>query len=445
MAINVPMVGSPLGQGIQMGMQGFERGRGQLGQKLAMKYLMSGGNISPEEQALAGQYAPEALMGAHQQLQQQKLRQTQKEQVAAKNQMEMFKFATKQEDALEEKVRKIDDPAMKTQVYNQGMTTLRDLLKDQGQDPEIFFGPSFEADETFVEAVLQGDKDVDIIKTVNEKDEPVYGLLDKNTGKLTVTGAKIADTSKMSRRDREISDYIKRGFNKEHAQDLTDGNVRLVTDPITQEDYLINIATQERIELNETEKANLKADKGKPVTAEGEPVPPEEYKYEGEEQDIDVTKALGVAGWSADIVNSLADLFGADLPFDDANKVAAKLDNLNTLTTTIAAKSIAGKVNVHFQELINNLLVDPNKFFSGKGKSLNRFEALAHSFNQEADRIESHIKYSKVTPTIKTSSESRIDDLRKIADEYTKFINSAKPRKKVDPSQFLIKKKSGVQ
>lgn len=437
MAINVPLTGSPLGQGIQMGMQGFQQGRGQLGQKLAMKYLMSGGNISPEEQALAGQYAPQALMGAHQQLQQQKLRQTQKKQTEAKKQMEMFNFATKQEDALEEKVRGIDDPAMKTQVYNQGMTTLSEVIKAQGQDPEKFLGPAFEADETFVSAVLAGDKDIELIKTINEKNEPVYGLLDKNTGKLEYTGAKIADASKVSQRDREISDYVKRGFSLNHAQDLTDGNIRLVTDPITQEDYLINIATQERIELSETEKANLKADKGELVTAEGEPVIPEEYKYEGEEQDIDVTKALGIAGWSADIVNSLADLFGADLPFDDANKVAAKLDNLNNMTIQLASGGIEGRPNVHFQQLVEKLLVDPNKFFVGKGKSINRFEALADAFNKEADRIENGIKYSKVTPTTRSKSVSRISGLRKTAEEYNKFIKSAKPRELPTLESFL--------
>lgn len=70
MAINVPMTGSPLGQGMMMGMQGYQQGRQRLGNKLAMKYLMSGGQaLSPEEMEIAGRYAPQALMGAHQQLQ----------------------------------------------------------------------------------------------------------------------------------------------------------------------------------------------------------------------------------------------------------------------------------------------------------------------------------------------------------------------------------------
>ncbi|MEE8378826.1 MAG: hypothetical protein V3R49_00430, partial [Gammaproteobacteria bacterium] len=134
MAINVPITGSPLGQGIQMGMQGFQRGRGQFGQKLAMKYLMSGGNISPEEQALAGQYAPQALMGAHQQLEQQKLRQVQKEQTEAKTKAGMkadeLKFRTyldDKEEVLRDKVENISDPELRANAFNEGMSELRNL------------------------------------------------------------------------------------------------------------------------------------------------------------------------------------------------------------------------------------------------------------------------------------------------------------------------------
>lgn len=150
-----------------------------------------------------------------------------------------------------------------------------------------------------------------------------------------------------------------------------------------------------------------------------------------------ITEALGTAGFAQSTVNTIADLFGSDLPFPEAADAAARLDNLNLKSIQLASSGIGGRPNVFFQEQVQGLLPKPNEIFTGSGKSLKRFEALSDMFKQESARIKNDIDTQKVQPETRDDAQKRISELNSLAADYDALIQSAKPRDLPPLESFL--------
>lgn len=192
------------------------------------------------------------------------------------------------------------------------------------------------------------------------------------------------------------------------AVGIKSGRLVISRDPISGEAQVIDKATGKLVGQQ-------------PATAQAQQVAPQ--------QEIpDVTEALGASGFAKSTVNTIADLFGSDLPFADAETAAANLDNLNLRTVALASGGIDGRPNVFFQQKVDKLLPQPGEIFTGAGKSITRFKALSKAFTDEADNIENLIKTKKVRPITLDDANQRMNELRSLSTQYDEFIASAQPR-----------------
>lgn len=399
MPINVPMTGSPLGQGLQMGMQGFQQGRQQLGQKLATKYLMSGGKLSPQEQAIAGKYAPEALMGANQQLQQQSMRKIQQEQAAAqakvsaqKRQLEVANFAMTQEDALEDRVRNITDPATKVKVYNAGMKRLRNVIKDQGQNPDKFYGPIVEADESFVSAVTAKDAKNTPIQMKGKGGQTVYGLLDANTGDVTETNAVVGTPDKPLTGDYVDYDYTNpaTGKTKVLALNEADPNVQKFID-------------SNRGNIRQTVKRTQDVPFTKLETEiDEDAVEKELYKAP------DISYAIGSDAWLKSGANKIIQMFTGETPFPKASEGIAFMNQFNARGLGISASIVASgyKPTVFTMEVAKELEIAPAELMSGEESSFHKLEAQKNIYEKEIKNLEKMIDAGILTKSDRSGAYS---------------------------------------
>jgi len=227
----------------------------------------------------------------------------------------------------------------------------------------------------------------------------------------------------------KISELQRTGLTEIQAINVASGRHRISRDPVTQVAQIIDVATGQIVGGGPTVGGDI-------VNLDVGPTPELDF---GGQPTSDPTEATGIGGAAKAFSNVVADLFGANLPFDEADKAATELQNINLKSIQLASSGIAGKPNLFFQKKIDELLVKPNEIFTGSGQARNRFEALAKSFRGEADRLQGDLNKGNVTPKTRDALQQRISGLRSLSAEYDTLLQRSGPRQGTKSLEDIFK------
>lgn len=233
-----------------------------------------------------------------------------------------------------------------------------------------------------------------------------------DTGEAVFPDAQ-APAVKQTALQEKITTLMKQGLTERVATGIATGQFVVSRDPVTNVSVILDKATNRPVDEPAPEQTPLTQ---APLAAK-EPA-----------QIDDITSSLGASGFAKSVVNEIADLFGADLPFQQASQAAADLKALNLKTLTLASSGISGRPNRFFQEKINDILVQPNSVFDGRSGSINKFRALADSFRDEIERVNDDILAKKFSPATIGKAKQHVSSLRSLVASYDSIVKQAQPK-----------------
>lgn len=151
----------------------------------------------------------------------------------------------------------------------------------------------------------------------------------------------------------------------------------------------------------------------------------------------DVSKALGPGGVARAGANKIADLFGGDLPFQEAGEAAAQLSNLNNEAIQLLRSGLGGRPNVQLQQRIEKLLVEPNQIFGGEQEAKNKFKGIIDTIDSETQRLETQVAGGGLRPATVDEARQKISELRALSAKFTSVLASQETKEKGDIRRFF--------
>lgn len=227
----------------------------------------------------------------------------------------------------------------------------------------------------------------------------------------------------------KIDELMTTGLDRNTASNVATGRFRVSRDPVTKVAQIIDVATGQIVGEKPTVGGDI-------VNVDLEPTTTSGLGFSGQPTS-DPTEATGAGGALKSAANVMADLFGANLPFEEADKATNEIKNLNLKTVQIMSSGIAGKPNVAFQDQIRELLPKPNEIFTGSGQVRNRFEAISKTLREQAVRLQGDLKKGNVTPETRDDFQKRISGLLSLSAEYDNLLQRSSPQGKGDITRFF--------
>lgn len=105
-------------------------------------------------------------------------------------------------------------------------------------------------------------------------------------------------------------------------------------------------------------------------------------------QGVDFSKGAGAPAFFAQLGNRLADIVGANLPFEEQQEAIQALDNVNTRTVTLLQDAVPGRPSNYLMQRLEKLALSPADFAAGAGIGRSKINQTLELMEQELTNIE---------------------------------------------------------
>jgi len=173
-----------------------------------------------------------------------------------------------------------------------------------------------------------------------------------------------AKPTKVSAAETKIQRLMETGLNRATAIAIADGRLTTSQDPITGQVRLIDKGTGNVIAPSVSQS----------VAAEAEDVA---AASEGQFEGLDPSEALGLGGWTKNVINVVGDAIGAGQAYKEAGAVSSALENLQGRTILLAGLDVAGKPsNFTREEIRDRFTISANELTTGPDRAYQKSQEM---------------------------------------------------------------------
>jgi len=173
-----------------------------------------------------------------------------------------------------------------------------------------------------------------------------------------------AKPTKVSAAENKIQRLMETGLNRATAIAIADGRLTTSQDPITGQVRLIDKGTGNVIAPSVPQS----------VAAEAEAV---DAAPEGQFEGLDPSEALGLGGWTKNVINVVGDAIGAGQAYKEAGEVSSALENLQGRTILLAGLDVAGKPsNFTREEIRDRFTISANELTTGPDRAYQKSQEM---------------------------------------------------------------------
>lgn len=173
-----------------------------------------------------------------------------------------------------------------------------------------------------------------------------------------------AKPTKVSAAETKIQRLMETGLNRATAIAIADGRIVTSKDPITNQVQLVDKGTGNVIAPSVPQS----------VAAEAEAV---DAAPEGQFEGLDPSEALGLGGWTKNVINVVGDAIGAGQAYKEAGEVSSALENLQGRTILLAGLDVAGKPsNFTREEIRDRFTISANELTTGPDRAYQKSQEM---------------------------------------------------------------------
>jgi len=173
-----------------------------------------------------------------------------------------------------------------------------------------------------------------------------------------------AKPTKVSAAEDKIRRLMETGLNRATAIAIADGRLTTSQDPITGQVRLVDKGTGNVIAPSVPQS----------VAAEAEAV---DVAPAGQFEGLDPSEALGLGGWTKNVINVVGDAIGAGQAYKEAGAVSSALENLQGRTILLAGLDVAGKPsNFTREEIRDRFTISANELTTGPDRAYQKSQEM---------------------------------------------------------------------
>ena len=173
-----------------------------------------------------------------------------------------------------------------------------------------------------------------------------------------------AKPTKVSAAEDKIRRLMETGLDRTTAIAIADGRLVTSKDPITGQVQLVDKGTGNVIAPSVPQS----------VAAEAEDVA---AAPEGQFEGLDPSEALGLGGWTKNVINVVGDAIGAGQAYKEAGAVSSALENLQGRTILLAGLDVAGKPsNFTREEIRDRFTISANELTTGPDRAYQKSQEM---------------------------------------------------------------------
>lgn len=279
---------------------------------------------------------------------------------------------------------------------------------DQDEALRVALATESTRDNPAAFSALQAQNPVDLGNITQEDALLNAGLVIASSGKV--------EQEKTSALQEKVDLLISAGIPRERAIGIASGQLVTTRDPQTGEANILDKATGLVL---------------------GATTPPAAIPSPAATPPIQVGEALGAGAVLKTIVNKVSDLFGGDLPFNEASIASSQLSALNNQAIQTLRAGVDGKPNVELQRRMERLLVEPNQIFGGEAEAKNRFQALIDLMDGESTRLQSELNIGGLRPNTKDKIRQKVSTINSLSSKYQEILSGLDTGADIDLNEFL--------
>lgn len=145
--------------------------------------------------------------------------------------------------------------------------------------------------------------------------------------------------------------------------------------------------------------------------------------------DTDFLSATGVGGFTASLANTVADVFGGDLPNEESERANQALNNLRVRTQVALASDVTGRPSNYLLQQFDQLAVRPAEISMGPARARERFQQtqamLANEIQLTRQIVENPRQFQ---PSKVSNARIRLNELETLFNDYSRVIESFEQR-----------------
>lgn len=228
-----------------------------------------------------------------------------------------------------------------------------------------------------------------------------------------------AKPTKVSAAENKIQRLMETGLNRATAIAIADGRLTTSQDPITGQVQLIDKGTGNVIAPSVPQS----------VAAEVEPA---EDGPAGQFEGLDPSEALGLGGWTKNVINLVGDAIGAGQAYKEAGAVSSALENLQGRTILLAGLDVAGKPsNFTREEIRDRFTISANELTTGPDRAYQKSQEMVRLLEETYAVTQRNaqggggasVQQQKNAMETLPSLDALLRDYRSLQDEFAAKIN----------------------
>jgi hypothetical protein len=219
------------------------------------------------------------------------------------------------------------------------------------------------------------------------------------------------ETPKTSAKEEQIARLMSTGVPENIAIGIADGRLVVSRDSVTGEATVV--------------------DKAQLMSQQDSPTAPVEVAPEGDEpagkfEGTNVRGALGASGFGSNIINTVADAFGAGQPADKISNAATALESLSITTMLGLSAEFPGRPSNLTREKIEKLTIKPGELALGPDKALNKAQQMVQTIEQSLAAA-NNVVQGRASPADKAAAEQSIRALTPLLQDYSSLLRQLQP------------------
>jgi len=233
--------------------------------------------------------------------------------------------------------------------------------------PELRAGEAIRARGTQRQAETRKNKTVEYLRRMGY-DDYADAVENGSIGAKDIMNALVSKSletpTKVSAAEDKIRRLMETGLNRATAIAIADGRLTTSQDPITGQVQLIDKGTGKVIAPSVPQS----------VAAEAEAV---DVAPAGQFEGLDPSEALGLGGWTKNVINVVGDAIGAGQAYKEAGAVSSALENLQGRTILLAGLDVAGKPsNFTREEIRDRFTISANELTTGSDRAYQKSQEM---------------------------------------------------------------------
>ena len=242
-----------------------------------------------------------------------------------------------------------------------------------------------------------------------------------------------AKPTKVSEAENKIQRLMETGLDRTTAIAIADGRIVTSKDPITNQVQLVDKGTGNVIAPSVPQS----------VAAEAEDVAADP---EGQFEGLDPSEALGLGGWTKNVINVVGDAIGAGQAYKEAGAVSSALENLQGRTILLAGLDVAGKPsNFTREEIRDRFTISANELTTGPDRAYQKSQEMVRLLEETFAVTQRNaqggggasVQQQKAAMEALPSLDALLRDYKSLQNAFAEKINPASSPA-VDPAEINL-------